>query len=140
MRLLWFGLVVLVQLPNLISAACDGKQFACKNGHGCVATSQHCDHVIDCDDGSDEFDCNYPCRSPHMKPCRDGHCIAMYFFCDRDNDCGDWSDELNCTGLLPGSRMNCPSNTFHCEGQVCIPQNWVCDGMEDCSDARDELH
>ena len=35
--------------------------------------------------------------------------------------------------------MNCPPNTFHCEGQSCIPRNWVCDGMADCSDGKDEL-
>ena len=98
-----------------------------------------------------------------MKQCRDGHCIAMFFFCDRDNDCGDWSDELSCTipaGMVtrvinndhtetiffsfkfqfPRLAINCPTNTFHCEGQVCIPQNWVCDGMEDCSDGRDEIN
>ena len=46
------------------------------------------------------FVLDYPCRSPHMKQCKDGHCIAMYFFCDRENDCGDWSDELNCTGMV----------------------------------------
>lgn len=37
------------------------------------------------------------CRTPHLQPCKDGHCISMYFFCNGENDCGDWSDELNCT-------------------------------------------
>ena len=42
----------------------------------------------------------YPCRSPHMQPCGDGHCVAVYFFCDGKNDCGDWTDEMNCTGTV----------------------------------------
>jgi hypothetical protein len=37
---------------------CDGNQFSCKNGNGCVDAKQHCDHVIDCSDGSDELECS----------------------------------------------------------------------------------
>lgn len=135
------------QLPHfekLNLGACNEGQFSCKDGE-CVAGVQRCDHVRDCDDGSDELDCSkyqlpfhflncvfilqnynkfsiimftafascntrlslnffvtkgYACRSPHMKPCKDGHCITMHFFCDGKDDCKDGSDEVNCTGKV----------------------------------------
>ena len=36
---------------------CDVQQFSCNNGE-CVYEDQKCDNYIDCEDGSDEADCN----------------------------------------------------------------------------------
>ena len=64
--------------------------FQCNNGR-CVNYSQVCDLVNDCEDMSDEINCNnhFTCESD------DRHLISFQQKCDGIYDCHDYSDECN---------------------------------------------
>ncbi|PVD30332.1 hypothetical protein C0Q70_09596 [Pomacea canaliculata] len=67
----------------------------CKSGE-CILAEWTCDTQADCQDGSDEQECECVCRGEHKFQCQNGKCVPSSFICDSDNDCGDMSDETDC--------------------------------------------
>lgn len=58
MKLLCFWLMLFVQLSEFLTTGCTESEFRCATGDGCVESKQRCDSVKDCQDGSDESDCD----------------------------------------------------------------------------------
>uniref|UniRef100_A0A8C1XSL0 Zmp:0000001114 n=2 Tax=Cyprinus carpio TaxID=7962 RepID=A0A8C1XSL0_CYPCA len=104
---------------------CPG-QFACTSGY-CIRNEQRCDGWNDCEDMSDEKNCN--CENEQFS-CSNGLCRPQVFVCDRVNDCGDNSDEEHC---------DCGRAEERCGDGACIPQEFLCDGKNDCADGSDEV-
>ena len=103
---------------------CDWRERRCRDGLKCYLASQHCDLNVDCEDNSDEDDCQ---------------CVELLVgsrLCDGHLDCEGGQDEADC---------NCPPGTsFFCgeessvPGPRCVAQSEVCDGAQDCLTGRDE--
>ncbi|XP_051521960.1 suppressor of tumorigenicity 14 protein homolog isoform X1 [Myxocyprinus asiaticus] len=104
---------------------CPG-QFACTSGY-CIKKELHCDGWNDCEDMSDEKNCQ--CEDDQFV-CKNGLCRPPYSVCDRRDDCGDNSDEQDC---------DCGKAYGRCEDGACIPQDVICDGRKDCADGSDEV-
>ncbi|CAF3360715.1 unnamed protein product [Rotaria sp. Silwood1] len=113
---------------------CSKREFTCNTTGNCIPLEWVCDKTQDCDDGSDEFNCN--CTSDDFF-CTSGQCIKPSYRCDGLPQCRDGSDELNCNYTVPCTE-------FLCENKRCIPTSWLCDGVIDCSsdghDRSDERH
>ena len=105
---------------------CGAGEFSCANGH-CIADVYRCDSSNDCQDYSDERDCN--CTSAQWQ-CNMGMCISNHLRCDGIEQCPDLSDELDCA--CPIGRVRCPAD------DVCIQREWLCDRENDCADGWDE--
>uniref|UniRef100_A0A8C1GLI8 Zmp:0000001114 n=1 Tax=Cyprinus carpio TaxID=7962 RepID=A0A8C1GLI8_CYPCA len=104
---------------------CPG-QFACTSGY-CIRNEQRCDGWNDCEDMSDEKNCN--CQNEQFN-CSNGLCRPQVFVCDRVDDCGDNSDEEHC---------DCGRAEERCGDGTCIPREFLCDGKNDCADGSDEV-
>ena len=64
-----------------------------------------CDAGEDCDDGSDEEDCQVPCPAGLLQ-CKDRkECIHESKLCDHSPDCQDVSDEKDCHYIPPACGM-----------------------------------
>lgn len=72
---------------------CPDNKFRCDDG-SCITATWRCDRDGDCDDGSDEVNCTYSCRTDQFK-CMQGECIPGTWQCDLTPDCPDGSDETD---------------------------------------------
>ncbi|KAI0209309.1 hypothetical protein LSAT2_006031 [Lamellibrachia satsuma] len=72
--------------------SCHHDEFQC-NATSCIDLIRRCDLYRDCENNSDEQDCEtYVCPPSHFK-CRNHMCIPRDLQCDYKDDCGDNSDE-----------------------------------------------
>ncbi|CAF4898412.1 unnamed protein product, partial [Rotaria sp. Silwood2] len=63
----------------------------------CLPLTQKCDGYYNCDDRTDELNCNSTaCPTYQFRCISDGSCIPSYQRCDFRLQCFDGSDEANC--------------------------------------------
>nr|XP_042908894.1 MAM and LDL-receptor class A domain-containing protein 2 [Parasteatoda tepidariorum] len=111
-------------VPTGPSIVCKEDEFRCKSGFQCIPESYVCDCAPECEDGSDELDCDSTCAST-LSP-KEISTVA-------------WTTEDPHPSVLP--RKDCPHGQRQCDSdQRCIPALLVCDGVRDCSDGSDELY
>ncbi|XP_025091011.1 G-protein coupled receptor GRL101-like [Pomacea canaliculata] len=111
---------------------CLPNEFQCNRSH-CIDVIKRCDLTDDCQDGSDERNCEtYLCPLTHVK-CTNHFCVPRDLMCDYVDDCGDNSDEAQC------EPRECAQTEFRCNNSECVSMNYICDGQPDCKDHSDEL-
>ncbi|KAI8496471.1 hypothetical protein Bbelb_257700 [Branchiostoma belcheri] len=93
------------------------ERTVCTDGD-CDVHEVICDGIVDCDDGSDENNCD-------EERCLNGTTISTTRVCDGTDDCGDNSDEENCSPSL-------------CDNGALFHTATRCDGLDDCGDNSDE--
>ena len=108
----------------------------------CVLGTSRCSGNPECEDGSDEDDCDYhsdsdtetseaaeagarlSCDGQNLLSCgASDQCVHRDWVCDGEDDCGDRSDERDCT-----EQTTCYQEDFRCSDGSCIPVVWQCDG------------
>ncbi|CAD5112749.1 DgyrCDS1968 [Dimorphilus gyrociliatus] len=108
----------------------------------CIPNQQICDGKSNCQDHSDEENCDDYCNKPHSFKCvNETKCINQLERCDGKNDCIDGSDEVNCT--CDKDSYKCSkgfSHTFNTQSHkhYCYKKIFKCDNYVDCSDGSDE--
>ncbi|XP_022250036.1 prolow-density lipoprotein receptor-related protein 1-like [Limulus polyphemus] len=123
---------------------CGQSGFECLDRKKCIPQAWVCDYSPDCDDGSDEENCEPRTCTPRQFQCASTLlCIPLGWVCDGEPDCGldaemkrDSSDEdvRKCN-----KGFACPKNYFRCnDGITCRRIVQLCDGVKDCPDFSDE--
>lgn len=129
-----FSIIVVCFVPS-VKNECSSYFFKCGNDH-CIPLSWQCDDENDCNDNSDEVNCETKTCSPTEFKCNNEKCIPDKWQCDLEDDCGDNSDE----DVSVCRNKTCAPDEFECKSitGACIPVKWLCDGQEDCKDGSDE--
>ncbi|XP_059476630.1 serine protease nudel [Neocloeon triangulifer] len=103
---------------------CEEGHVACSNGK-CISSGLWCDASVDCEDASDEAQCN--CR----------HRVDEVRLCDNYMDCPNGEDEISCHGCAK-TEFSCINKGPHEKEHKCVPLTKRCDGVEDCTSGSDE--
>ncbi|XP_078605134.1 vitellogenin receptor-like isoform X4 [Branchiostoma floridae x Branchiostoma japonicum] len=109
---------------------CPSDMFQCGD-KSCLSQELVCDGNEDCQDSSDEHNCERTCSVVDFT-CTNGRCIMEAWHCDGEDDCGDGSDEQDCRPAT------CAPQNFLCDGYRCLPDVRRCDQVQDCTDSTDE--
>ena len=146
LRIFFVSFSITAEAPTTssLSSTCSEFEFTCKSDGICIPLLYRCDLTPDCNDGSDEADCDQ--SSIVQNQCDNDNtfhhckyskkCIPKSWLCDQVFDCGligkfnllDTSDEessQNCT-------KTCPVNKLACSNGVCLHISKFCDGRIDC--------
>ena len=126
-------------IGNKKSLKCKDDEFHCSNGK-CILAKWRCNRKNECEDASDEKDCDDICLGPGEQKCSylsHSQVPGCYSFanqrCDGIWDCKNGADERGCGG--------CPNEMFVCRsGSSCYSEAKRCDGVVDCPDYTDELN
>ncbi|KAK3760850.1 hypothetical protein RRG08_034692 [Elysia crispata] len=98
---------------------CAPGEFSCAS-HQCVPPEAECDLLQDCQDASDEKDCDLDC--PH-RLCAAGRCLPKSWFNDGQVDCSDGSDERT---------VNVEPCVFTCNRTQCVTREMLYDDVIQC--------
>ncbi|CAL1289274.1 unnamed protein product [Larinioides sclopetarius] len=121
---------------------CLKDDFVCRTGKQCIPSNWRCDCAYDCQDGSDEDNCDIKCTStsppkflsttPQIQSTTTPKKATT---ASKTRGTGPTT-----TGISPPTTVaSCPDKTWRChDGSACVPLLMLCDGVEDCSDGSDE--
>ncbi|XP_070144253.1 basement membrane-specific heparan sulfate proteoglycan core protein isoform X4 [Drosophila kikkawai] len=111
---------------------CEILEFECDFGQ-CLPLDKKCDGNIDCDDETDELDCqSYTEHCLENEFECDDYCLPRDQLCNGIANCNDGRDERNCTF--------CRDDAYLCNTGECIADTQRCNGKADCADGSDERH
>ncbi|XP_070074540.1 basement membrane-specific heparan sulfate proteoglycan core protein isoform X24 [Drosophila takahashii] len=111
---------------------CDILEFECDYSL-CLPLEKKCDGYADCEDLSDEFECQSYTENCLLSEFEcDGYCLPRDQLCNGIINCQDGSDERNCTF--------CREDAYLCTTGECVAVNQRCNGIVECADGSDERH
>ncbi|XP_056413456.1 atrial natriuretic peptide-converting enzyme [Hyla sarda] len=115
-------------MPDQYVEECSPSHFKCLSGR-CILASRRCDGEADCEDDSDEANCD--CTERGLWECPGNKmCIKHSMICDGFPDCPNELEEKNCS--------SCTQEELECANHECVPRDLWCDGRVDCTDSSDE--
>lgn len=116
-------------LDDYLALECLDGGYSC--GNHCISENKVCDGIIDCEDKSDELNCDCELKD-HFRCSGNISCVENIRKCDGRVDCWDASDEIGC------SSNTCLSTELACTNGGCIHLDDFCDGIYHCKDKSDE--